>query len=163
LKNRLKKEGNESVTNCNQLKLLAADGKRYLSDVADQEQLFRIIQSVPSPLVGGGFFIASKLSTELRSVNSFFARKIFAILKYNFKFAHFFLHNFMKNTFKIQIIPLFSCTNLKKAVPSDTALAEANSPVATFARCSPYSSSLVIICKNDLHFAIRYPPLRFQA
>ena len=44
LKNRLKKEGNESVTNCNQLKLLAADGKRYLSDVADQEQLFRIIQ-----------------------------------------------------------------------------------------------------------------------
>ena len=49
LKNRLKKEGNESVTNCNQLKLLAADGKRYLSDVADQEQLFRIIQSVPSP------------------------------------------------------------------------------------------------------------------
>ena len=43
LKNRLKKEGNESVTNCNQLKLLAADGKRYLSDVADQEQLFRII------------------------------------------------------------------------------------------------------------------------
>ena len=46
---------------------------------------------------------------------------------------------------------------------SDTALAEANSPVATFARCSPYSSSLVIICKNGLHFAIRYPPLRFQA
>ena len=41
LKNRLKKEGNESVTNCNQLKLLAADGKRYLTDVADQEQLFR--------------------------------------------------------------------------------------------------------------------------
>jgi hypothetical protein len=109
LKNRLKKEGNESVTNCNQLKLLAADGKRYLSDVADQEQLFRIIQSVPSPLVGGGFFIASKLSTERRSVNSFFARKIFAILKYNFKFANFFLHNFMKNTFKIQIISLFSC------------------------------------------------------
>ena len=49
MKNRLKKEGNESVTNCNQLKLLAADGKRYLTDVADQEQLFRIIQSVPSP------------------------------------------------------------------------------------------------------------------
>ena len=49
LKNRLKKEGNESVTNCNQLKLLSSDGKRYLTDVADQEQLFRIIQSVPSP------------------------------------------------------------------------------------------------------------------
>ncbi len=49
LKNRLKKEGNESVTNCNQLKLLSTDGKRYLTDVADQEQLFRIIQSIPSP------------------------------------------------------------------------------------------------------------------
>ncbi len=49
LKNRLKKEGNKSVTNCNQLKLLSSDGKRYLTDVADQEQLFRIIQSIPSP------------------------------------------------------------------------------------------------------------------
>ena len=49
LKNRLKKEGNESVTNCNQLKLLSSDGKRYLTDVADQEQLFRLIQSIPSP------------------------------------------------------------------------------------------------------------------
>ena len=49
LKNRLKKEGNESVKNCNQLKLLSSDGKRYLTDVADQEQLFRIIQSIPSP------------------------------------------------------------------------------------------------------------------
>jgi len=49
LKERLKKEGNESVTNCHQLKLVAADGKRYLTDVADTEQLFRLIQSVPSP------------------------------------------------------------------------------------------------------------------
>ena len=49
LKNRLKKEGNESVTNCNQLKLLSSDGKKYLTDVADQEQLFRLIQSIPSP------------------------------------------------------------------------------------------------------------------
>ena len=48
LKNRLSKEGNESVTNCNQLKLQAADGKRYLTDVADTEQLLRLIQSVPS-------------------------------------------------------------------------------------------------------------------
>ena len=46
LKNRLKKEGNQSVTNCNQLKLKAADGKFYKTDVADQEQLFRLIQSV---------------------------------------------------------------------------------------------------------------------
>ena len=49
LKNRLKKEGNETVTNCNQLKLVAEDGKKRLTDVADTEQLFRLIQSVPSP------------------------------------------------------------------------------------------------------------------
>ena len=48
LKNRLTKEGNESVTNCNQLKLQAADGKKYLTDVADAEQILRLIQSVPS-------------------------------------------------------------------------------------------------------------------
>ena len=49
LKERLKKEGNESVTNCHQLKLEAADGKKYKTDVADFEQLFRLIQSIPSP------------------------------------------------------------------------------------------------------------------
>ena len=49
LKHRLKKEGNKSVTNCNQLKLRASDGKSYKTDVADTEQLFRIIQSIPSP------------------------------------------------------------------------------------------------------------------
>ena len=49
LKHRLKKEGNESVTNCDQLKLRASDGKSYKTDVADTEQLFRIIQSIPSP------------------------------------------------------------------------------------------------------------------
>lgn len=48
LKNRLAKEGNESVTNCNQLKLEAADGKKYKTDVADTEQVLRLIQSVPS-------------------------------------------------------------------------------------------------------------------
>ena len=48
LKNRLAKEGNESVTNCNQLKLQAADGKKYLTDVADTEQILRLIQSVES-------------------------------------------------------------------------------------------------------------------
>ena len=46
LKNRLKKEGNETVTNCNALKLLAADGKMRLTDVANQAQLFRIIKNV---------------------------------------------------------------------------------------------------------------------
>ena len=50
LKGRLKKEGNESVTNCHQLKLEAADGKKYKTDVADFEQLFRLIQSIPSLL-----------------------------------------------------------------------------------------------------------------
>ena len=49
LKQRLKEEGNETVTNCHQLKMLAADGKMRLTDVADTEQLFRIIQSIPSP------------------------------------------------------------------------------------------------------------------
>lgn len=48
LKARLKQEGNETATNCSQLKLRAEDGKMRLTDVADQEQLFRIIQSIPS-------------------------------------------------------------------------------------------------------------------
>ena len=49
LKGRLLKEGNQLVTNCYQLKMMSSDGKKYLTDVADTEQLFRIIQSIPSP------------------------------------------------------------------------------------------------------------------
>ena len=49
LKERLGKEGNQSVTNCHQLKLPAADGKSYLTDVANAETLLRLVQSVPSP------------------------------------------------------------------------------------------------------------------
>ena len=49
LKQRLREEGNESVTNCHQLKLPAADGKFYKTDVADQVGMFRLIQSIPSP------------------------------------------------------------------------------------------------------------------
>ena len=49
LKQRLKEEGNETVTNCHQFKLPALDGKMRLTDVADTEQLFRLIQSIPSP------------------------------------------------------------------------------------------------------------------
>jgi hypothetical protein len=49
LKHRLGKEGSELVTNCNQLKMQSSDGKYYLTDVADKEQLFRLIQSIPSP------------------------------------------------------------------------------------------------------------------
>ena len=49
LKTRMKREGSELTTNCSQLKRQAADGKKYLTDVANTEQLFRLIQSVPSP------------------------------------------------------------------------------------------------------------------
>ena len=49
MKKRLKDEGNETVTNCNGLKMVASDGKMRLTDVADTEQLFRLIQSIPSP------------------------------------------------------------------------------------------------------------------
>jgi len=49
LKTRLKAEGSQLTTNCSQLKMQSADGKFYLTDVADTEQLFRLIQSIPSP------------------------------------------------------------------------------------------------------------------
>jgi len=49
LKTRLKQEGSELATNCSQLKMQSADGKFYKTDVADVEQLFRLIQSIPSP------------------------------------------------------------------------------------------------------------------
>ena len=49
LKQRLKAEGNETVTNCHGLKMLAPVGKMRMTDVADTEQLFRLIQSIPSP------------------------------------------------------------------------------------------------------------------
>lgn len=49
LKHRLSKEGSELVTNCNQLKMQSVDGKYYKTDVADTEQLFRLVQSIPSP------------------------------------------------------------------------------------------------------------------
>ncbi|MBS3081318.1 hypothetical protein J4416_00060 [Candidatus Pacearchaeota archaeon] len=48
LKHRLKEEGNESVTNCNQLKMKSSDGKFYLTDVGDTEQVLRLVQSIPS-------------------------------------------------------------------------------------------------------------------
>ncbi|HEV2613139.1 MAG TPA: BRO family protein [Gammaproteobacteria bacterium] len=49
LKNRLGKEGSQLVSKCNQLKLEAADGKQYLTDVANAETLLRLVQSIPSP------------------------------------------------------------------------------------------------------------------
>lgn len=51
LKGRLRREGNESLTNCKKLKLMANDGKRYLTDVMTTEQVLRLIQSIPSPKV----------------------------------------------------------------------------------------------------------------
>jgi hypothetical protein len=51
LKGRLKKEGNESLTNCKQLRLKAQDGKSYMTDVMNREQLLRLVQSIPSPKV----------------------------------------------------------------------------------------------------------------
>ena len=49
LENTFKKEGSELTTNCSQLKMKSADGKMYLTDVADTQQLLRLIQSIPSP------------------------------------------------------------------------------------------------------------------
>lgn len=53
LKQRLKAEGNETVTNCHGLKMQAADGKMRLTEVADTEQLLRLVQSIPSPKADG--------------------------------------------------------------------------------------------------------------
>lgn len=64
LKHRLKKEGNESVTNCNQLKLKSSDGKYYNTDVVDIEGMFRIIQSIPSKNVESIKGRLAKLGSE---------------------------------------------------------------------------------------------------
>jgi len=77
LKNRLKKEGNESVTKCNRLKLKASDGKKYLTDVVNPETLLRIIQSVTSPkaepiklwLAKVGYERMQEISDPERSLN----------------------------------------------------------------------------------------------
>ncbi len=64
LKNRLGKEGSEVVTKCNQLKLEAADGKMYLTDVATAETLLLLVQSVPSPKAELIFTALAELSTR---------------------------------------------------------------------------------------------------
>jgi len=64
LKNRLNKEGSETVTNCNQLKLEAEDGKLRLTDVASAETLLRLIQSIPSPKAELIFTALAELSTR---------------------------------------------------------------------------------------------------
>ena len=64
LKHRLKKEGNESVTNCNQLKLKSTDGKYYKTDVVDIEGMFRIIESIPSKNAEGIKLWLAKLGKD---------------------------------------------------------------------------------------------------
>ena len=64
LKNRLKREGNESLIRCKQLKLTAADGKRYLTDVMNTEQVLRLIQSIPSPKVEPMKMWLARVGTE---------------------------------------------------------------------------------------------------
>ena len=86
LKQRLKDEGNQTVTNCHQLKLIAADGKMRLSDVADTEQVLRLIQSIPSKKVeplnyGLQKLVVSVLTRPLiRNCRSTALFKIIAIL-----------------------------------------------------------------------------------
>ena len=64
LKNRLKKEGNESVTECDKLKLQSADGKFYLTDVAETKTIFRLIQSIPSKKAEPFKLWLAKVGTE---------------------------------------------------------------------------------------------------
>ena len=64
LKTRLKKEVSELATNCSQLKLLASDGKQYLTDVADTEQVLRLIQSVPSKKAKSGILRTRKMNYQ---------------------------------------------------------------------------------------------------
>jgi prophage antirepressor-like protein len=64
LKNRLKKEGSQLVTDCNQLKMQSSDGKFYKTDVADTEQLFRLIQSISSPKAEPFKLWLAKVATE---------------------------------------------------------------------------------------------------
>lgn len=90
LSERLRNEGSELVTKCHQLKMVATDGKKYLTDVADVETLFRLIQSVPSPkaepiklwLAKVGNERLQDISDPERSLNR--ARDYWQ--KYNFKF-----------------------------------------------------------------------------
>ncbi|MCF6269885.1 MAG: Bro-N domain-containing protein [Melioribacteraceae bacterium] len=64
LKQRLKAEGNQTVTNCHGLKMIASDGKMRMTDVADTEQLFRLIQSIPSPKAEPFKLWLSKIASE---------------------------------------------------------------------------------------------------
>jgi hypothetical protein len=83
LKNRLKTEGSELVTECNQLKMLSSDGKYYKTDVADTEQLLRLIQSIPKTLdenkkvarAGGSVAKAARVQYEKKTGNKVITSK----------------------------------------------------------------------------------------
>lgn len=87
LKHRLRKEGSELVKNCNQLKMISLDGKYYKTDVAETEQLFRLIQSIPSPKaepfklrlaqVGSERFDEMDFDKRINGRNHFFRSHIF--------------------------------------------------------------------------------------
>jgi hypothetical protein len=88
LKQRLKAEGNEPVTNCHGLEMQAADGKMRLTDVTDTEQLFKLIQSIPSPKaepfklwraqVKGGLTIRFlKPTSSIKKIFIMFFKKVF--------------------------------------------------------------------------------------
>ena len=73
LKTRLKKEGSELTTHCSQLKMTAADGKKYKTDCVDTRQLFRLIQSIPSPFVAEQYRML-RAQSGWESCSSWFAR-----------------------------------------------------------------------------------------
>ena len=79
LKQRLKEEGNETVTNCHQFKMQALDGKMRLTDVADTEQLFRLIQSIPSPKAEPFKQWMAQVATDRLVVTSLNARDVLQV------------------------------------------------------------------------------------
>ena len=90
LSERLRNEGSELVTKCHQLKMVATDGKKYLTDVADVETLFRLIQSVPSPKAEPIKLWLAKVGNDrlqdLSAPERCFIRARDYWQKYNFKF-----------------------------------------------------------------------------
>lgn len=68
LKTRLKAQGSQLATNCNQLKMQSSDGKYYKTDVADTEQLFRLIQSIPSPKAEPFKLLLAKVVKALKTM-----------------------------------------------------------------------------------------------
>jgi len=116
LKERLKKEGSESVTNCHQLKLEAADGKKYLTDAADPETLLRLIQSVLSPKAESIKLWLAKVGYErLQDMNDPAAQTIHRLRWIKFVYHHYVFGNFceLPKTYSDGILLLDDFNNLK--------------------------------------------------